>query len=100
MSNTEEDSTSVALTAAAPAEKRPRNGKRPLSVSPEKRGKPLGTLTGGCCIKCEEELGADSKAVQCDLCGSWIHAVCENISGDVYDSMNTVLGSVNNFILL
>jgi len=62
----------------------------------------LSTVTGGCCIKCEEELGADrgadSKAVQCDLCGSWIHAVCENISDDVYDSMNAVLGSVNNFV--
>jgi len=26
------------------------------------------------------------------------HASCENISDDVYDSMNTVLGSINNFV--
>jgi len=96
-SNTEEDSTSISLTAAAPAEKGPRNSKRSLSISTEKRGKPLSTLTGGCCIKYEEEPTADSKAVQCDLCGLWIQAVCENTSDDVYDSMNAVLVSVNNF---
>jgi len=63
MSNAEEYSTSITLTATAPAEKQPRNGKRPLSVSPENHGKPLSALTGGCCMKCKEELEADSKAV-------------------------------------
>ena len=75
-----------------------RSRKRPLSVSPQKRGESLRTLPGGCCIKCNDELGADSKAIQCDLCGSWIHAACENISDEVYGNMNVVLGSVNNLV--
>ena len=41
---------------------------------------------------------SDSKAIQHDLCGSWIHAACESISDKVYDSMNVVLGNANNFV--
>jgi len=76
-----------------PAEKRPRNG---LSVSPQKRAEPLLDVAGGCRLKCNGELGPDSKAIQCDLCGSWIRAGCENISDEVYDNINAVLGSVNS----
>jgi len=43
-------------------------------------------------------LGADSKAVQSDLCGAWIHANCEGFSDDIYDKMNAVIGGLNNFV--
>ena len=94
MPNVDEGSTIPATDFVPPAEKRSRN-KWPLSISPEKWGEPLCNIAGGCCIKCKDELGANSKAIQCDLCGSWINAACEKISDEV---MNVILGSVNNFV--
>ena len=41
-------------------------------------------------------LGADSKAVQCDLCGAWIHVKCEGVSDEVYSKLNAVLGDLSN----
>ena len=89
--------TIEARSSQPPAEKRQRN-KRPLSLSPIKRQEQLKNLPGGCCIKCEVELGPESKAIQCDLCGSWIHSQCESVSDEVYENINTVLGCVNNFM--
>jgi len=96
MSNTETLATQPCTTE--PPSKKSHRPKRPLSVSPEKRQDSLRDLPGGCCIKCNQTLGADSKAVQCDLCGAWIHAVCEGFSDDVYDQINAVIGSLNNFV--
>ena len=45
--------------------------------------------------KCKEELGSDSKAVQCDLCAAWIHTKCEGLSDEVYDNI-MVLGGLSN----
>ena len=94
MSSTDEPEL---ITTSQPPEKRHR-GKRPLSVSPTKRQEQLSNLPGGCCIKCEQELGAESKAIQCDLCGSWKHSQCENVSDEVYENLNAVLGNLNNFV--
>ena len=83
--------------SSEPPGKRKRN-KRQLSVSPTKRQEQLRNLPGGCCIKCDQELGVESKALQCDLCGSWIHSECESISDEVYENLNTALGNINNFV--
>jgi len=41
-------------------------------------------------------LGADSKVVQCDSCGAWIHVKCEGVSDEVYSKLNAVLGDLSN----
>ena len=94
MSNVDGRSTAPVADVVPPAEKRSRN-KQPLSVSPTKSMEKLQNFPGGCCIKCKECLDADSKAIQC---GSWIHGACESVPDDVYDSVNVVLGSANNFV--
>jgi len=83
--------------ASEPPGKRQRN-KRPLSVSPAKRQELLRNLPGGSCLKCDQELGAESKALQCDLCGSWIHSECESISDETYESLNDALGNLSNVV--
>jgi len=49
-------------------------------------------------VKCKQDLGPDCKAIQCDLCGSWIHFRCESVSDEVYENMNGALDSLNNFV--
>jgi len=73
----------VQTGTSAPPEKHHRP-KRPLSVSPGKHQESLQNLPGGSCIKWNQVLGADSKAVQCDLCGAWIHSKCEGVSNEIY----------------
>ena len=65
-----------------------------MSHRPNKN-KNLYCLPGGCCLKCKEELGSDSKAVQCDLCAAWIHTKCKGLSDEVYDNI-IVLGGLSN----
>ena len=89
------DDTLSSQTGTAAKRHRP---KRPLSLSPEKLQESLQNLPGGNCLKCNEALGTDSKAVQCDLCGAWIHSKCEGVSDEIYDKMNVVLGSSNNLV--
>jgi len=81
------------IITSQPPEKRHR-GKRPLSVSPTKRQEQLSNLPGGCCIRCEQELDAESKVIQCDLCGSSIHSQYDEVS----ENLNAVLGNLNNFV--
>ena len=98
MSNVaDETSDTQPGTTDAPPVKRHRP-KRALSISPEKQQNSLQNLPGGSCVKCDHVLGSDCKAVQCDLCGAWIHAKCEGISDEIYDKMNVVLGGLNNFV--
>jgi len=53
---------------------------------------------GGCFINCKQDLGPECKAIQCDLCGSWIHSRCESVSDEVYENMNGTLGSLNKLV--
>jgi len=56
MSNVDDDTVSANLSdTSAPPDKKARN-KRPLSVSPIEWNESLCYLSGGCCLKCEEEL--------------------------------------------
>ena len=97
MSDVDDDTASANVSGTlAPPDKKARK-KRPLSVSPTKRNENLYCLPGGCCLKCKEELGSDSKAVQCDLCAAWIHTKCEGLSDEVYDNI-MVLGGLSNVV--
>ena len=91
MSNTDEPEL---ITTSQPPENWHRK-KCPLSVSPTKRQDQPSDLPGECCIKCEIELGVESKLIQCDLCGSWIHPQCKNVSDEVYEN---ILGNFNNIV--
>jgi len=92
METSSEDAHSEAATT------RPLKRFRPLSVSPTKELEQLMNLPGGRCVKCKQDLGPDCKAIQCDLCGSWIHSRCESVSDEVYENMNDVVGSLNNLV--
>ena len=87
---TSEDAESQAVRP--PPDKRP---KRPHSVSPTKKLEQLMNLPGGCCMKRNQQLGPDCKAIQCD---SWIHSRCEGVSDEVYENMSGVLGNLNNLV--
>ena len=54
------------------------------------------SLLGEICPHCKKECTLESKALQCDFCGIWVHAECEGISSELYDNFNHVLSSVNN----
>ena len=43
----------------------------------------LSNLSGDVCGHCNKqctETGEQGQAIQCDLCGVWVHAVCDGIS--------------------
>ena len=44
-----------------------------------------------------QEVETDSKGVQCDLCAASIHATCEGLSDEMYDSI-MALGRLNNVL--
>jgi len=92
-----DDMTRPQTGIAVPPEKRHRP-KRLFGVSPEKHQERLQNLPGGSCIKCSQVLGTDGKAVQCELCGAWVHAKCEGVSDKIYDKMNAVLGDLNKLV--
>ena len=96
MSDVDDEMSANASGTSAPPDKKAKN-MRPLSVSPTKWNKNLHCLPGGCCLKCKEELGSDSKAVQCNLYAAWIHVTCEGLSDEVYDNI-MVLGELNNVV--
>ena len=31
------------------------------------------------CLKCNRAVAKNHKAVQCDICGKWIHVACNNL---------------------
>ena len=59
--------------------KRPRAGN---SISPEKRDSIIQGFSGEKCPHSNEVCHSESKAIQCDLCGTWAHAECEGISSE------------------
>jgi len=74
----------------------------PESVSPEANlakkhhgSDDFANFPGARCPHCSEVCVSDSKAVQCDLCGVWAHAVCEGISIESYDRFNDVCANVS-----
>ena len=69
--------------------------KRPNNVSPTK----VMELPGDICKYCNKpytEDGDDSKAIQCEICYSWVHATCDGLSLKEYDLFNQLSTSVSN----
>ena len=74
--------------------------KRP-DDSPEKGV--LANLSGDICGHCTQrctESGKQGQAVQCDLCGVWVHAECDGISADQYKLLVSLTSSVENIAYL
>jgi len=65
-------------------------------LSPVNSGDVLASLPGAQCPHCSEPCLPESKAIQCDLCGIWVHAECESISNELYDKFSDVCASINN----
>ena len=45
-----------------------------------------GDLCGYCNERCTES-GKQGQAIECDLCGAWLHALCEGVNTDHYQSL-------------
>ena len=70
--------------------------KRPNKMSPAKKVMELpGDICKQCNKKCTEE-GKASKAIQCEVCYSWVHASCDGLSNEEYDLFNQLSASVSN----
>ena len=42
------------------------------------------------CGKCNKKCALRGDAIQCDLCGMWVHAVCEGISHEKYKAIKSL----------
>ena len=69
--------------------------KRQNNVSPAKVMKLPGDICKHCNGKCTET-GESSKAMQCEICYSWVHATCDGLSMEEYDSFNKLSATVSN----
>ena len=64
-------------------------------VLPQKRL--LTDLPGDLCGHCNEhytESGKQGQAVERDLCGAWVHALCEGVSIDHYQSLVSLSSNI------
>ena len=76
--------------ASSSAKKR----KKPEHISPEIVSKPA-NVCGHCSKRCTSK-GPSSEAIQCDLCGFWVHAACEGLNKDQFRLLNQLSQSVDN----
>ena len=56
-------------------------------------------MPGDTCKHCDKkctESGEESKAIQCEICYSWVHATCDGLSAEEYDMLNKLSASVSN----
>ena len=49
------------------------------------------------CGKCNKKCTTKGESIQCDLCGLWAHASCEDISKDQYKAIKT-LSALDNIV--
>ena len=56
-----------------------------------------GDICKHCNKKCTEN-GEGSKAIQCEVCYSWVHASCDGLSSEEYDLFNQLSASVSNIV--
>ena len=76
--------------------------RRAINKSPENQleelvSKPL-DVCGHCNKKCKDK-GPLSKAIQCDLCGHWVHTSCEGSTKKQYDSFTQLAVAVTQYLL-
>ena len=50
---------------------------------------------GHCKERCTES-GKQGQAIQCDLCGVWVHASCEGVSEDQYKQLVSFTSTIEN----
>ena len=97
-------SESLETTDTASSQRAPRAPKRrkPDSGDSPEKGV-LTKLPGDICGHCKEcctETGEQGKAVQCDLCGVWVHARYDGISVDQCTQLVSLTSSVENIAYL
>ena len=100
--------TSVEKTTVVPTQMTPAQ-----VIAPLKRHKPdlddspvkgiLKNLSGDICRHCDKqciETGEQGQAIQCDLCGVWVHAACDGISKDHYQGLVSLTSNIENLAYL
>jgi len=45
-----------------------------------------------------QNLEKKGQAVQCDLCGAWVHALCDGINGDQYKALVSLTTKIENSV--
>ena len=58
-----------------------------------------GDLCGHCNERCTES-GKQGQAIECDLCGAWVHALCEGVNTDHYQSLVSLSSNVEGLTYL
>ena len=46
------------------------------------------------CMKCQDIVNKDSKALQCDFCSGWVHISCADVSVKAYTTLQSMKGSM------
>jgi len=60
-------------------------------------------LSGDICKHCNKqctETGEQGQAIQCDLCGVWVYALCDGLSKDQYQGLVSLTSSIENLAYL
>jgi len=79
----------------------PKRKKPDSEDSPEKGV--LASLPGDICGHCKKRCtvsGKQGQAVQCDLCGVWVHASCDGIGVEQYKQLVSLTSSIENIAYL
>ena len=97
------EKTIATLTQTTPAQASAQVKRR----KPESNDSPvkevLTNFSGDICRHCDKqctETGEQGQAIQCDLCGVWVHAVCDGISKDHYQGLVSLTSNVENLAYL
>jgi len=86
----------LASTEQTPITRHTVKRKKPNDDSPDILHKPVDTC-GHCGRICSGE-GQLNEAIQCDLCASWVHASCEDVSSDDYKLLTNLTATTDNLI--
>ena len=62
--------------------------------SPDKLSRLL-NKSADMCNHCNKKCTVNDEAIQCDLCSTWVHASCENLSHEQYNSLSQLASSAN-----
>ena len=70
--------------------------KKPEHDSPEKQM--ISSIAVDVCNHCNKKCSSKGEALQCDLCGHWVHASCECIKCDQYRQFSQLTSSLPNIL--
>ena len=100
--------TTLEKTIAAPTQTTPTQAsaqvkrRKPDSDDSPVKGV-LTNLSGDICRHCDKqctETGEQGQAIQCDLCGVWVHAVCDGINKNHYQGLVSLTSNIENLVYL